>query len=67
MSKRKDLDAAWRPSGERDSIEAAWDLGRVAGLREAAKLVDSPNASDGPTLAMILRYEARRLKRRLGK
>lgn len=64
MSKRKDIDWAWAsmtpvdPETE-DMLETAWELGRIAGIREAARMVLSlPNR-------VALQDYARKLARRL--
>lgn len=76
MSKRKDVDYAWacmtpidlEIDAETDEmLRTAWELGRIAGIREAAILAGERlgnwTFSDG--IGYVLRTNARKLKRRL--
>jgi hypothetical protein len=65
VSKRKDLQEIWfqwqQTGASGEALEAAWELGRIAGLRQAARICQ--RTDDFPDVA--IRAEARRLKRRL--
>lgn len=69
MSKRKDLEWASTVPGSllAERLSDAWELGRIAGIREAAKRVGLffLHASPPKAIAEDLRIYARRLRQRL--
>jgi hypothetical protein len=67
MSKRKDVQEIWfqlqQTGASGEALETAWDLGRIAGLRQAAKMCyRSLIAFNEPA---AFRAEARRLAKKL--
>lgn len=65
MSKRKDVDRSWwwDPDDENrteNALNRAWELGRIAGIREAAGMAEYRYL-----IGRSLRAYARKLKRRL--